>query len=107
LVCGSERSTVSAPRSISASTVRTSAARMSSSIASKYSCGSPMRSPRTSPVSPSLYGGTGASSEVESRASNPAMVCSTRAASATVRVSGPTWSSDDANATTPQRETRP
>jgi hypothetical protein len=43
-----------------------------------------------SPVSAAAYGGTGASSDVESRGSKPAIVCSTSAASATVRVSGPT-----------------
>ena len=46
-------------------------------------------------------GGTGASIEVESHGSWPDMTSCSRAASSTVRASGPGVSSEDANATTP------
>src|SRR5579871_4799484 len=39
--------------------------------------------------------------------SRPAIVCRTAAASFTVLASGPMWSSDDANAIRPYRDTRP
>ena len=45
--------------------------------------------------------GTGASSEVESHGSWPAMTFSTAAASSTVRANGPIWSSDEAKAIRP------
>ena len=43
----------------------------------------------------------GQSSEVESIGSRPTMCFSRRALSATVRLNGPTWSSDDAKAMRP------
>ena len=45
--------------------------------------------------------------EVESLGSWPAIACSMSAASSTVRVSGPAWSSEEAKAIMPQREQRP
>ena len=45
--------------------------------------------------------------EVESLGSWPAIACSSRAESSTVRANGPGWSSELAKATTPQREQRP
>ena len=42
-----------------------------------------------------------------SLASNPEMISNTRALSLTVRVIGPIWSNDEANATNPKRDTRP
>ena len=45
--------------------------------------------------------------EVESRSSRPSIARSNSAASVTVRVSGPHWSSEDANATMPYREIAP
>src|SRR5581483_2640558 len=53
------------------------------------------------------YSGTGTSAEVASMGSRPAMICVASAASSTVRPNTPTWSSDDANATSPNRLTRP
>ncbi len=47
------------------------------------------------------------STEVESLRSTDAICRSMIAASRTVRVIGPAWSSEDANATVPQREQRP
>src|SRR5215469_3425702 len=47
------------------------------------------------------------SADVASRGSRPAMTCSASAASSTVRPHTPIWSSDDANATNPNRLTRP
>src|SRR5579883_1281815 len=51
--------------------------------------------------------GTASGAEVESFGSCPDMACSMIAASSTVRANGPGWSSELANATTPQREQRP
>ena len=51
--------------------------------------------------------GTASGAEVESLGSWPAMPCSSRALSSTVRANGPGWSSELAKATTPQREQRP
>jgi hypothetical protein len=46
-------------------------------------------------------------SEVESRSSKPAMAFSSSAQSSAVRAIGPPWSSDEANAIMPKRDTRP
>ena len=73
----------------------------------RYSCGMPITLPRMSPVSIASKSGTGRSAEVLSAGSCPAMVPSMIAASRTVRVIGPAWSSDEAKATIPQREQRP
>ena len=51
--------------------------------------------------------GTAASSAVGSFASTPAIASSMIAASATVRVIGPMWSSEPASSSTPWRLTRP
>ena len=67
----------------------------------------PIRRPRTSPVRPPAQSGTAISAEVLSIGSWPAMAWSIRAQSSTVRAIGPAWSSELANATTPQREQRP
>ena len=66
-----------------------------------------MRLPRISPVSAASKSGTGTSAEVESIGSTEAIACSMIAASRTVRVIGPAWSSELANAIVPQRLTRP
>src|SRR5690348_9187907 len=55
----------------------------------------------------STTGGTGASMEVESSGSCPAMTSWRRAASRTVRAHGPPWSREDENATMPYRDTAP
>ena len=73
----------------------------------RYSFGMPTRSPRTLLPTACSKSGTGRSAEVESRGSNPAMARSMIAASRTVRVITPAWSSEEANATMPQREQRP
>jgi hypothetical protein len=44
---------------------------------------------------------------VASRSSRPKRTDAASAASSIVRVKGPTWSSDEANATSPYRLTRP
>jgi hypothetical protein len=67
----------------------------------KYSRGTPTRIPRMSPVSAAVASGTGASREVESSGSCPAMTFSRIAASVTSRVSTPTWSSEEAKAMRP------
>ena len=51
--------------------------------------------------------GSGQSSDVASISSRPTMNDSSHAASRTVRANGPTWSSDDANAISPYRDTAP
>ncbi len=50
---------------------------------------------------------SGRPSDVESQGSCPVICASSSAESATVRVSGPHWSSEDANATIPYREIAP
>ncbi len=68
----------------------------------------PMRSPLTSACrAAATTGGTGASTEVESRGSWPEMASCSSAASSTVRASGPGVSSEDANATRPYRDEPP
>ena len=52
-------------------------------------------------------GGTGASIEVESIGSCPAIASCSSAASSTVRANGPAWSSEEEKATSPYRETPP
>ena len=73
----------------------------------RYSFGTPIRSPFTPRAQAAAKSGTGRSTEVESLGSNPAMEPSSRAQSSTVRATGPAWSSEEAKATTPQREQRP
>ena len=51
--------------------------------------GTPMRTPRTSPVSAAAKSGTGSRDEVESIGSRPAITDSASAASPTVRANGP------------------
>ena len=51
--------------------------------------GTPMRAPRTSPVSAAAKSGTGSDALVASAVSAPAMTLSASAASCTVSVSGP------------------
>src|SRR5204862_236800 len=69
------------------------------------SFGTPTRSPFRSSASGSSTGGT--STVVESHSSRPLMIPYSSALSRTVFVTGPTWSSDEANATMPKRETVP
>ncbi len=66
-----------------------------------------MRRPRTPRAQAARKSGTGRSALVLSLGSNPAMEPSRIAQSSTVRATGPAWSSEEANATTPQREQRP
>src|SRR5918992_3497247 len=70
-----------------------------------------MRSPDRSPSAPrraaSTTAGTGSSIEVESIGSYPAITSCSSAVSSTVRAHGPPWSSDDAHAIRPYRETPP
>ncbi len=60
-----------------------------------------------SPVSAAAKSGTASVAEVESLGSCPAIACSISAASRTLLVIGPAWSSEEAKATMPQREQRP
>src|SRR5581483_4335630 len=78
-----------------------------SSASGKYSRGRPMVSSDIGREAAWRYSGTGTSAEVASMGSRPAMMCVASAASSTVRPNTPTWSSDDANATRPNRLTRP
>src|SRR5438309_6888163 len=74
----------------------------------KYSFGTPRRTPLT-PFSRSVPRSSFGNSVtiVVSFGSFPKIASHTMAASSTVFVKGPTWSSDEAKATTPQRGTRP
>src|SRR5690349_10511027 len=71
----------------------------------------PIRTPLRSPDAPSraaaTTSGTSASTDVESFASCPAMTWCSSAVSSTVRAHGPPWSSDDAHAIKPYRDTVP
>ena len=73
----------------------------------KYSRGRAMRIPLTPPSSWAVKSPQSRSKLVASRLSFPARAFSTRALSRTVRVSGPTWSREEAKATSPNRETLP
>ena len=75
--------------------------------ATRYSSGMPTLRPLMLPVRAFSKSGTGMSTDVESFGSKPHMERSMMAASFTVRVIGPAWSRDEANATMPQREHRP
>ena len=55
----------------------------------------------TGSVSAASNAGTDSAAEVASQGSCPAIARSNVAASETVRASGPIWSSDDANASSP------
>ena len=66
-----------------------------------------MRRPFTDLPTAASKSGTAKSAQVVSLASGPAIERSRIAASRTVRANGPAWSSEDANATMPQREQRP
>ena len=66
-----------------------------------------MRSPFTPPPSAASKSGTGSRALVESFGSCPDMAVSRMAASRTLRVIGPAWSSEEAKATMPRREQRP
>jgi hypothetical protein len=67
----------------------------------------PMRLPRMSPVSAASKSGTGQVGRGRILRVVPAIAPSMIAASRTVRVIGPAWSSEEAKATIPQREQRP
>jgi hypothetical protein len=58
-------------------------------------------------VSAGTSAGAGSGSEVESRGSWPQITSSAAAASAALRANTPIWSSEEAYATRPQRDTRP
>src|SRR5581483_5219389 len=73
--------------------------------ASRISTGRPIRSPFRSSASGSSTGGT--STVVESAGSRPEITRYRTALSRTVFVTGPTWSSDEAKATMPYRDTVP
>jgi hypothetical protein len=66
-----------------------------------YSAGTPMRRPFTDWPTDADQSGVGMSRLVESLASKLHIDCSIRAASSTVFVIGPAWSSDEAKATMP------
>ena len=61
----------------------------------------PKRSPDTPSSSPATSAGAGRAIDVESQGSWPAITSSNNAASSTVAVIGPIWSSDEANAMSP------
>jgi hypothetical protein len=73
----------------------------------RYSFGTPMRSPFTDRPQAAAKSGTGMSALVLSFGSKPAMLRSRIAVSSTVRAKGPAWSSEEAKATIPKREQRP
>ena len=82
--------------------------------ARKYSFGSPNLRPRSHEAASSSdagrrirSSGTSTGAEVESRASRPAIACSSAAASRASRANGPIWSRLLAKATMPYRLTRP
>ena len=67
-----------------------------------------MRRPLTSACrAAATTGGTGASTDVESHGSWPEIASCSRAASSTVRASGPGVSSDEAKAISPYRDDPP
>ncbi len=66
-----------------------------------------MRDPWTPSLRSAAKSGTGRSTEVGSRGSWPASTWSSSAASATLRVSGPTWSCDQESGRAPNLLTRP
>jgi len=68
---------------------RTARSTSGSMPAVKYSSGTPSRTPRTSRSSVATYSGTGASIEVASMGSWPAMAPSSSAASVTSAPNGP------------------
>ena len=72
-----------------------------------YSLGIPTFRPLAPFPSAAAKSGTSTGAEVESLGSCPAMAASRMAVSSTERANGPAWSSDEANATMPQREQRP
>ena len=101
-------STTLAPASASISLPRVHRSSISWGMPSMwYSRGMPIVWPRMSPVSAASKSGTGRSTEVESLGSCEHIACSMIAASCTVLVIGPAWSSDEAKAMIPQREQRP
>ena len=73
----------------------------------RYSFGTPTRSPLTDLPTKLAKSGTSTLRLVESFGSCPAMEPSRMAVSSTVRAMGPAWSSEEAKATMPQREQRP
>ena len=73
---------------------------------SSRASGTPIRTPFRSSASGIRTGSVGPT-DVESQPSLPAIAWYASAASRTVRANGPTWSSEDANAIRPWRETAP
>src|SRR6185312_15633622 len=73
----------------------------------RYSLGTPTRRPFTPLPTKAGKSGTASGRLVESLGSWPLIERSRRAASSTVLAIGPAWSSEEAKATTPQREQRP
>ncbi len=73
----------------------------------KYSFGSPSLSPFIPFVRFAVKSGVSARSEVASISSWPQMAFRMSAASFTVLEQGPIWSRDEANATSPYRDTLP
>ncbi|MNT75138.1 hypothetical protein D3C72_2140100 [compost metagenome] len=73
----------------------------------RYSRGTPIVRPLTPRSTAAAKSGTAMSTLVESLGSNPDIDVIRIAASSTERAIGPAWSSEEANATTPQREHRP
>ena len=114
-MCGRLTSSTVAPAASSAATASRMRASTPGSIpARKYSFGSPNRRPRSHVAASSSEAGsrtrssgTSTGAEVESRASRPAIACSSAAASRVSRANGPIWSRLLAKATMPYRLTRP
>src|SRR5262245_18892468 len=101
-------STSVAPRSRSTPRAASNARRTVSSTPSETKAlGTPTRTPAIVPESADVKSGTGSVEDVESIGSLPGRTESASAASPTVRVNGPIWSSDEANARSPYRDTRP
>ena len=72
-----------------------------SSLTSKNWRGAAIRSPSRPSRSCAEKSGAGSALQVESSGSGPAIPCSSNAASSTVRVKGPIWSSELAKAISP------
>ena len=86
---------------------RTAFSTSASSPFAKYSFGMPIVSPLMSFDNAAVKSGSGTSAEVESIGSCPPMTFIKTAASSAVLVIGPIWSNEEANATSPNRDTRP
>src|SRR5699024_657932 len=107
-VFGNETSSTSAPSSINVSTACLTDVLISSDTPSpRYSVGNATLRPWISLPMSDVKSEPSTGALVESFSSTPVIVSNTKALSLTLRVNGPIWSNDEANATKPKRDTRP